>query len=502
MAVNADVALAYEVAKYYADPLGFVLMAYPWGVKGGPLEQYPGPDVWQADFLKRLGQHVRERKFNGKDPVLPIRMSRASGHGIGKSTIVAWIVDWIMSTRGGARGTITANTFPQLRTKTWPAIVTWTQRCITSRWFVTTDGGRMYRRGHPNDWACHAQTCKIENSESFAGQQAAESTSFFIFDEASGVHDKIWEVAEGGLSSGEPMLFAFGNPTRNTGQFYRANFGSDRDLGTWDAGSIDSRECSFPNHALHEQWIEKYGIDSDYVRVRVRGLPPSASELQYIDADRVFGAQKRQVETLHDEPLIAGFDVSGGGEAWNVIRFRRGRDARSIPPVRISGQTGRDREVLITRAAEVMRQEYAGQKVRVMFVDSAFGSPIVERLHVLGFRNVIEVNFGGHSPDIHQENQRAYMWTQMKDWLPKGAIDSSDVLEIGLTGPGYHLNKSNKLVLESKEDMAARGEASPDDADALALTWAQPVAPVKKPASGEHRPGGGGAMPHAQGWMA
>jgi hypothetical protein len=98
---------------------------------------------------------------------------------------------------------------------------------------------------------------------------------------------------------------------------------------------------------------------------------------------------------------------------------------------------------------------------------------------LLGYDNVVEVNFGGKPPDIHQLNMRAYMWNAMKEWLPRGAIDKNEErLEVDLTGPGWHLNKSNQLVLESKEDMQKRGVSSPDDGDALALTFAQVVAPV------------------------
>jgi hypothetical protein len=116
-----------------------------------------------------------------------------------------------------------------------------------------------------------------------------------------------------------------------------------------------------------------------------------------------------------------------------------------------------------------------------MFIDSAFGSPIVERLQVLGFRNVHEVNFGSPSHNPHQLNMRAYMWSQMKDWLVTGAIPDDTQLEVQLTGPGYHINRSNKLVIESKQDMASRGIASPDDADALALTFARRVGPPRPP---------------------
>src|SRR5215831_2049798 len=119
-----DLALARAVAKYVNDPLAFVYFAYPWG-QAGPLEQYDGPDGWQRDLLIDIGREARARAFDGTNPVLPIREAISSGHGIGKSTICAWIAGWILSTRPYSRGTVTANTFPQLETKTWPAILRW-----------------------------------------------------------------------------------------------------------------------------------------------------------------------------------------------------------------------------------------------------------------------------------------------------------------------------------------------------------------------------------------
>src|SRR5262249_15704224 len=95
----------------------------------------------------------------------------------------------------------------------------------------------------------------------------------------------------------------------------------------------------------------------------------------------------------------------------------------------------------------------------------------------MGFTNVYEVNFGAKSPDRHQANMRAYMWNKLKDWLLRGAIPTDTVLEMDLTGPGYHLNQSEQLVLESKQDIVKRGVARPDYADALCLTWAAHVAP-------------------------
>jgi hypothetical protein len=282
-------------------------------------------------------------------------------------------------------------------------------------------------------------------------------------------------VAEGGLTDGEPMIFCFGNVTRSTGHFYRVCFGSQR--ARWKTMCIDARESRFTNKTLIAEWIQDYGEDSDFVRVRVRGLPPRASELQFIDQERVWGAQKRQGSAFGDDPLVVGVDVSDGGAAWNVIRFRRGIDARSIPAIRIPGEKVRgDRSALLGKLADVLSQDYDGHRAAMMFVDSAFGAPYVERLHAMGHRNVTEVRFGSESLDPHQKNLRAYMWNRVKEWLPMGLIDPKDErLGIDLTAPGYHIDRQDKLVIESKEEMQKRGVDSPDDGDALALTFAAPI---------------------------
>lgn len=452
------------------DPLGFVRFAYPWPINGEP-----GPDVIQTRFLTQLGAQVRARRFTGLDPVDPVRMGLSSGHGVGKSALGAWIVDWIMSTRRNCRGTVTANTNDQLERKTWAAVREWTARCITAHWFEI-NSQIMYRKGWRAEWVCAPASCAEHNSEAFAGQHAKGSTSFYLNDEDSAVPDKIHEVEEGGLTTGEDMIFLFGNPTRNHGAFHRAAFGAGRDR--WDIQTVDARDSRFSNKPLIAQWIADYGEDSDFVRVRVRGLPPRASELQFIDQTRVWDAQRRPDPlVLPDEPLVAGLDVSGGGAAWNVVRFRRGLDARSIPPIRVPGEATRgDRSVFLGRLASLLREGVGGVPITMLFVDSAFGAPYVERLSAMGFRNVMEVNFGATALDPHQANQRAYMWDRLKEWLLRGAIDPTDTrLESDLTAPGYHLNKQDQLVLEAKAQLAARGVASPDDGDALALTFAAPV---------------------------
>ena len=132
-----ELQLAEDISRFYADPLGFVKYAYPWGAPG-LLEKYEGPDDWQRDFLIELGRQVRERNFDGTNPVAPIRMVVVSGHGVGKTVLCAWATHWIMSTRPRCRGTITANTFNQLATKTWAAVVSWARLLINRHWFNVT----------------------------------------------------------------------------------------------------------------------------------------------------------------------------------------------------------------------------------------------------------------------------------------------------------------------------------------------------------------------------
>lgn len=468
-----DLELADECAKYYADPAGWAKWAFDWDY--GDLKGFQGLDTWQEEFLNDVGECVTRNKFNGVDPVDPIQLAVSSGHGIGKSALTAILLLWIMSTRPDCKGVVTANTSDQLRTKTWGELGKWKKRCIVGHWFEYNNGKgnmNMYHASRPETWRVDAQTCREENSESFAGLHAANSTPFYLFDEASAVPEKIWEVAKGGLTDGEPMFFCFGNPTRNSGTFFEC---FNRFKHRWITRQIDSRKAKMTNKKLLDEWIADYGEDSDFVRVRVRGLFPKAGDMQFIPSDAVRAAQKEEAFYDLDDPLVMGVDVGRGGGDYSVVQFRKGRDARSYPTYRIPGEKTRDSMKLVSRIVDIASQH----KPDIVNIDgTGVGGPMVDRIREMGL-NANEIQFGSTSPDDHYYLMFSYIWGKMRQWLIGGGVAIKDHpdLEAELTQREYGHNLKDQLQLESKKNMKKRGLASPDWADALALTFAVPAPP-------------------------
>ena len=494
-----DEELAEELAKYYADPLGYVMFSFPWhdepAIRLVPLhKRYHdrfdsefGPDEWACIFLDDLGEEIGRRGFDGAHSVDPIMFSTSSGHGIGKSVLVAWLTKFILDTRPFSRGIITANTAEQLRTKTWAEVGKWHKLSLTRDWFNYSSGrGAMslVHKKYAQEWRADAQTSREENSEAFAGLHAANSTPFYIFDEASAVPTKIFEVREGGTTDGEPMVFDFGNPTRNTGAFFENCVGKFRHR--YNVRSIDSRSVYITNKKRIQQWVDDYGEESDFVKVRVRGVFPSAGTLQFIATEVAADAAAREVKVDKTAALVIGVDVARFGNDQTVIYPRIGDDARSFEPVRINGAD----TVQVTGRVIRMIQDFRalGMECAGLFVDGGgIGAGVVDQLNHLGY-GPIEVQFGGKPIDGTLYRFRVdEMWGRMREALktrlaiPPLTTQTGADLQRQLTQREYgYTQAGNKLNLESKDDMKERvgGDfASPDIADALALTFAMDVAP-------------------------
>ncbi len=459
------------IGGFYQDPVAYCEFNFPWGEEGSALEGHTLRG-WQREWLQDLAKQIKSRNFNGFDPVEPVQISTVSGHGIGKSALTSMVIKFIHDTRPFSRGVVTANTSEQLRTKTWSELGKWHKMSLTEHWsdyHATRGNMSLANYSDAAGWRVDAQTCREENSEAFAGLHAANSTPFYIFDEASAVPDKIHEVASGGLTDGEPMWFQFGNGTRNTGRFFESHH---RLKHRWLTRNIDSRDVEGTNKDLFKTWVDDFGEDSDYVKVRVRGMFPSAGSLQFIPGDVVADCMTMDDPKVElTDPLILGVDVARFGDDQTVIQVKRGRDARNFGCWKYRGM---DTMQTASRVAEID----ADLRPDAIFVDGGgVGGGVVDRLNQLGV-DCIEVNFGGKATSPECLNMRAQMYMNMRQALKDGLAIEDDIdLRSDLTGVEYGFNSQNKIKLEPKEDMKKRGLASPDRADALALCFAYPVGP-------------------------
>lgn len=452
------------LSEWQTDPLGFVTDCFPWGK--GELAGYDGPRQWQRDVLTDIGERIKD----GAEVDEAIQIATASGHGIGKSALVAMILLWSLVTRIDTRGVVTANTEKQLTTKTWPELAKWHRLCSLGSAFIFT-ATSLYAAdtSHEKTWRIDAIPWSLNNTEAFAGLHNKGRRVLVVFDEASAVPDQIWEVTEGALtdSDTEIIWLVFGNPTRNTGRF-RECFGKLRHR--WQTRQIDSREVEGTNSKQMEKWVEDYGEDSDFVRVRVRGVFPRAGVSQFISGESIEQAQSRKLEYLDaGAPMILGVDIARFGDDQSVIRGRKGRDGKIIRPIKWRGM---DTVYSAGRVAEAIT---AYQPDAVFIDGGGVGGGVVDILKSRGFR-VIEVNFGAVARvPTKYANKRAEMWGDMRDWLETGVIDADQQLSDDMQSPEYGFDKDNRILLEKKSDMKKRGLASPDDGDAFALTFAEPV---------------------------
>ena len=451
------------IAEYEHDPLGFVQDVFPWGQ--GSLHDYTGPRIWQGEILDNIGEHLR----NPVTRYQPKRVAVASGHGIGKSAVVGQIVTWAMSTCDDCRVVVTANTETQLRTKTWPEVGKWARLSLTRDWWEIP-AMSMYSSepGRDKSWRADATPWSESNTEAFAGLHNKGKRIVLIFDEASSIADKVWEVAEGALTDEgtEIIWLAFGNPTRNSGRF-RECFRRHRHL--WKTFQIDSRTVEGTNKDYLNEMVASYGEDSDIVKVRIRGVFPSASAKQFIntdDVDAAFGRQLRR-EQYNFAPKILTLDPAWDGDDELVFGLRQGltyKVLRTLPK--------NDNDIEVANILANLEDEHGADAV---FVDAGYGTGIVSAGKTMGRRWRL-VWFAGESSDPGCLNKRAEMWKLTRDWLKEGgSIPEDQVLYDDLIAPETIARLDGKIQLESKKDMKKRGLPSPNRADALCLSFAFPV---------------------------
>ncbi len=328
-ALSPEEQLIDDIASFTHDPLGYALYAFPWGEDGTELAHATGPRQWQADAFREIGEHLQNPATRHQ----PLMISRASGHGIGKSAFISMLINWAMSTCEDCKVVVTANTDNQLRTKTAGNHQMVEHGYHERMVHLHRYGNVQQRSGHDKRWRADAIPWSEHNTEAFAGLHNERKRIVVVFDEASNIADLVWEVAEGALTDEDTEIIwvAFGNPTRNTGRF-RECFRKYKHR--WKCAQIDSRTVEGTNKQQLQKWVDDYGEDSDFVKVRVRGIFPDASELQFIPTGLTDEAMKRVVTAAQvaHAPRIIGVDPAYSGVDDAVIYLRRGCTAKCCGP--------------------------------------------------------------------------------------------------------------------------------------------------------------------------
>jgi hypothetical protein len=456
------------------DPLAFVMLAFPWGEKNTPLEHFTGPRKWQREILREIADHVK-KNAGAVDPSV-LRMATASGRGIGKSALVSWIVLWFFSTRIGGTTIVSANSESQLRSVTWAEITKWLAMAINKHWFeisatrvspakwITELVERDLKKG-TRYWSVEGRLWSEENPDAYAGVHNYDGV-LLLFDEAAGVPDAIWQVAAGFFSEPTEHRFwlAFSNPRRNSGYFFEC-FHGKRDF--WNTRQIDSRSVEGTDKNVYEQIIAEYGEDSREARVEVYGQFPSDGDDQFITPKLVDEAMARPKWKDADAPIVLGVDPARTGGDSTVIAVRQGRDLLALHRYR-----GDDTMTVVGHVIEAIERY---RPALTVIDEGGLGYGILDRLNEQRYK-VRGVNFGWKSSrPVMWGNKRAEMWGALRDWLRTAAVTPDKALKTDLTGVRAKPDSTGKIFLESKKEMKARGLASPDAADAIAVTFAFPI---------------------------
>ena len=396
-----------------------------------------------------------------------------AGHGVGKTTTLAWVILWFMFTRPYPKIPCTAPTMHQLRDILWAEISKWLNKSEVLRQLFVWTVERLALKSQEEKWFAVARTATKPD----AMQGFHSESLLFVLDEASGINDVIFEPVLGALTGDDTKLIMVGNPTKITGFFHDA-FTINRSK--FSCITLDARNSKRVSLDFIQSIIDLYGEDSDPFRVRVAGEFPKAEADTFIPLDLIERAEFVEVNgKLVD--LHIGVDVARYGDDESTIyTVKQCTDGYNVDEVKIFSKNS------TTELAGNVRQliasynkKYENICVNVNIDGGGLGAGVVDILdddH--GELNYVvnEKTFGGSGGNLSDEalqysNDTGLMWGNVKRLLmaKKLHIPNDSELYSQLCSRKYRVDEDGKIKLEKKQDMKKRGIHSPDRADGLCL---------------------------------
>lgn len=440
-----------------------------------------GPALFAQEVL---GAKPTDQQWNASRAIVAKRrVSIRSGHGTGKSAFMAWCVLWFMACYFPCKVPCTAPTGHQLSDILWAEIAKW-HRAMRERlpelgsefsWAAE----RFYMAEHPQESFAVARTSRPENPEALQGFHS--ENILFLIDEASGVPEVVFRVAEGALSTEGAFVVMAANPTREEGYFYDSHHKMRE---RWAALHWDGEESPMVSRQYIDDMRAKYGVDSPIYQVRVKGNFVSAVD-SIIPLGLCEDAKNRQVSRTPGADIRWGLDVARFGDDSTALAKRAGNV--QLEPTK--EWFGKD----LMQTVGLLKIEYdnAKEKPDAIMVDViGIGAGVVDRAKEIGLP-VVAVNVAeSASADHRYARLRDEIWFLGREWLERRdcKLADDDPLIGELTTPKYQVLSNGKIKVEGKDEMKKRGVASPNRADAWLLTFARvgfkankkPI-PYKKP---------------------
>jgi phage terminase large subunit len=418
-------------------------------------------EKWQDKFLKDFFLDPKGNPTNSP------RHSVRSGHGVGKSTIIAILALWYPLTHYDSKTVITANSQDQLKTNNWPELRKQSKNLPDAlRSQIQIDEERMYVKASPEMAFVVRRTASKSNPEALAGIHAEHV--LYLIDEASGIDDIVFETAQGSLSTPGACACMFSNPTRVSGFFHKTHHElSDY----WRCSHVSSRDV--PRATGHIETVERaYGKGSNRARVRIDGEFPNQDDNTVIPLEWVLASIDRDVAKLDYLP-IWGVDVARFGDDRSALAKRQAN--RLLEPVK----SWHNKDTM--QLSGIIHREYfdthEDMRPKEILIDViGIGSGVVDRCKEMGLPvrgiNVAESN----ASDDRCMRLRDEIWWKAREWFEAKdcSMPNDPSLISELVVPTYDAHSSGRVVVESKKDTKKRipEMGSPDIADAFVLTFA------------------------------
>ncbi len=435
------------------------------------------PDKEQAKILESVA----------KNQLTTVR----SGHGVGKSTVEAWVVIWFLLTRPFPKIPCTAPTQHQLFDILWAEISKWIRNNPILQKDLIWTKEKVYIKGYPEEWFAVARTAS--KPDALQGFHAEEV--LYIIDEASGVDDKIFEPVLGALSTSGARLLMCGNPTQLSGFFYDSHH---KNRASYTTFHIDGRNSSRVSQDFVQTIIRMYGEDSDVFRVRVAGEFPLQEEDIFIPLSLVEHSIMTEYSIPQQPTLLhIGADIARFGDDKTVIGYKVNEKV-TFYKKRRGQDTMKTADDIVLLGEELMKRYSYTESIPIKIDDGGVGGGVVDRLRQIKrnqperfwWMEIYPVKFGQRIQHKHYYDSTTYMMAVVKKLLqpydeqgnPKPIeliLPNDDDMAAQLSGRKYFLTENSKIKIESKKEMKKRGRPSPDEADCI-LLLCLPIKPPKK----------------------